>query len=96
MTWAWEQEDVPPNAKYVLIALADNADEDGQSWPGRRYLTRKTGIKKAETISKHLATLRELGKLTVQPQYALENGSRATNLYRLHMAPSKLGGHPPI
>lgn len=44
MTWAWKQQ-LPPTEKYVLIALADHAnDEDFTCWPSLNHLQKKTGL----------------------------------------------------
>ena len=46
MTWAWKQQ-LPPTDKYVLIALADHAnDEDFTCWPSLKHLRIKTGLSK--------------------------------------------------
>lgn len=62
ITWAWEQP-LPPGPKFVLVALADHAGEDGVCWPGTARLGEKTGIANS-TIREHLNRLEKIGCLT--------------------------------
>lgn len=42
-TWAWQQQ-IPPNWKLVLVALADHAHDDGAgAYPSKALLAAKTG-----------------------------------------------------
>lgn len=42
--WAFAQKDLSPTQKLVLVALADNAQDDGKAWPGKGTLVKKTGL----------------------------------------------------
>lgn len=65
MTWAWDQR-VPPNAKLVLMALADHAHDDGtNAWPSVALLARKTGYGERQ-VQRILAELVNTGLIRVQ------------------------------
>lgn len=42
--WAFAQGDLSPTQKLVLLALADNAQDDGKAWPGKKTIVEKTGL----------------------------------------------------
>lgn len=42
LNWAWEA-DLPMPQKFVLVALADMADEKDSCYPGQERLARMTG-----------------------------------------------------
>jgi len=41
--WAFSLE-LPPTSKYVLVAVADHADETGRCWPSPSHIVAKTGL----------------------------------------------------
>lgn len=41
--WAFSLE-LPPTSKYVLVAVADHADEMGRCWPSPSHIVAKTGL----------------------------------------------------
>lgn len=43
MTWPWELE-LPPTPKFVLMALADEADDRGYCFPSHRRIAQKCSI----------------------------------------------------
>lgn len=43
MVWAFEQE-LPCATKFVLVALADAADQDGKCWPSQAAIAKKCGL----------------------------------------------------
>lgn len=45
--WAFAQPDLSPTQKLVLVALADNAQDDGKAWPGKDTIVKKTGLGKS-------------------------------------------------
>ena len=45
--WAFAQPDLSPTQKLVLVALADNAQDDGKAWPGKGTIVKKTGLGKS-------------------------------------------------
>lgn len=87
MAWAWERE-VPSTAKFVLLALADHADNDGTCWPGQRWVAEKTGFGR-QTVNKAISTLEKEGLLTIEHRF--DNLGRPTsNYYNLNL---KQGGN---
>lgn len=45
--WAFGQDGLSPTQKLVLVALADNAQDDGKAWPGKGTIVKKTGLGKS-------------------------------------------------
>ena len=60
--WAWEQQGLITSEKFTLVALADNADEEGVCWPGQRFLSKKTGLSRV-TVRKAITSLEAKGLL---------------------------------
>ena len=85
MAWAYAQQDTKGAEKFVLVTLADAADDDGVCWPGRRFIAERTGISPAQ-VSRHLAKLEAKGLLR-REERVREDGSRASNLYVLPLTP---------
>lgn len=42
--WAFAQSELTPTQKLVLVALADNAQDDGKAWPAKKTILKKTGL----------------------------------------------------
>lgn len=57
--WAWDQH-VPSLAKFVLVRLADHADNDGFCWPGQEGIAEKCSIT-PRTLRRHLSWLEAEG-----------------------------------
>jgi DNA-binding transcriptional ArsR family regulator len=74
MSAVWKL-DLEPTRKFVLLALADRADDEGVCWPGVASLTRKTGLSE-RTVRKCLLVLNETGHLVVQKQPGFTNTYR--------------------
>lgn len=89
---AFRVEGITGTTKLVLIALADNANDDGECWPGKKYLLAKTGIKDESTLRRHFRKLEDAGLLKVERQRR-EDGSQTANRYWLNLAPP-LGSQP--
>jgi len=53
ITWAFDQEIGSSAAKFVLVALSDNADQNGEAWPCIKEIERKTQLER-KTIIKAL------------------------------------------
>ena len=65
MTKVWETN-LPPGEKLVLLALADQAGDDGrQCWPSVETIAHKSG-QGERTVRRALASLEEKGHLTRQ------------------------------
>lgn len=89
MTWAWGQgkpdakEPLTDGEKLTLMALADHADDDGECWPGQKYLAEKCGTTD-RTIRRRLKTLQDKGYITREHRQR-EDGSRTSDLIVLAM-----------
>ena len=79
MTAVWNY-DIPPNFKIVLLAYADNADQDGCNiWPASDTIKKKTGYKERE-VQYITKALREAGLLQEDGK-----GPRGTNRWLIPM-----------
>lgn len=83
--WAWDQ-DIAASVKYVLLALADYADEEGVCFPSQKTLARKCGLSRS-TVNSHLQNLMRLGLITIQHRSS-QRGYRCASLYRLLLTQS--------
>lgn len=61
-SWAWKQP-IPTTRKVVLLALADHADNEGQTWVKIPALIRKTGCSQA-TVYRCITELKTDGYLS--------------------------------
>jgi len=64
MVAVWEHSQASRNALLLLLALSDNADDDGYCWPGIEYLAHKIRMTPQSVINL-TARLEELGELHV-------------------------------
>src|SRR3990167_3409781 len=80
--WAWQVE-IGGVAKFVLVALADHADDKGICWPGARGLAAKCGVTE-RTIRANLKQLAEQGLIEAEERKR-DDGSQASNRYYLNM-----------
>ena len=58
--WAWQQRNLLPSQKLVLLSLADRASEDNTAWPSAQRLHLDTGLNR-KTILAALTALCDLG-----------------------------------
>lgn len=80
MTWAWSVH-LAPAPKLVLMALADEADDNGYCFPGHRRIAHKCSIGE-RTVRRILGNLEKAGYLKVEARYRSDR-SRTSNGYRL-------------
>lgn len=80
MAWAWSQE-IKSGPKFVLIALADRADESGICWPGLNWIHAKTGMS-VGAVSDNINRLKKIKLLKVVNRKR-NDGSKTSNLYSL-------------
>ena len=76
MTMVWDME-LPTTHKIVLLALADNANDEGICWPSITTLEKKTSLHRA-TIIRIISNLEEKSHLSRSSE------SGKTNTYRLN------------
>ena len=58
--WANSQTVGNPIGKWILVILADHADEDGYCWPRQDTIAKRAEVSR-ETVSRHLKMLEEKG-----------------------------------
>lgn len=75
--WAWEQDDLPGNEKFLLVALADGANDHGILWRGQKSLARRVGTND-RTVRENLKRLEERGLIRREPAFR-DDGSRTTD-----------------
>ena len=90
VNWAYEQ-DLPPSPKFLLVTIADKADDDGTTAAGVDFLAYETGIS-TRTVIRHLKQLEEMDLLHKERREYKGFGGRKTNLTILH--PWKDGTKP--
>jgi predicted AAA+ superfamily ATPase len=81
MAWAIKQE-APTKPKFVLLVLANYADERGVAWPSLAVLTRDTKIKRS-TLIECLKKLVDLDLIDKVKRY--KGNLKVSNTYRLKM-----------
>lgn len=88
MSIAWES-DLPPTERFVLLCLADHADDIGRKcYPSVRRLVRRTGFSE-RAVQGALKRLRDRGYLETFPGC----GESGTTLYKINLTPA--GDAPP-
>jgi DNA-binding transcriptional ArsR family regulator len=91
--WAVEQVTGSPMTKAILMALANYANQDGESWYGYAKIAADAEMGES-TVRKHIERLIELGLVQVERRLR-ENGSTQSNRYRLVMdRPGATTEHP--
>jgi hypothetical protein len=85
LKWAFEQEDVPPGPRFVLVALANRANEEGgDCYPSVKWIQRKTGFSDS-TIRGHLDDLEGQYRKLSKKERRREDGGKSSNEYQLHL-----------
>lgn len=82
MNWAWQLR-LKPTIKFVLMALADAADDEGYCWPSVPTLARKTCMDQ-RSVQRILKTLKDNNLIEVQARFR-NDGSPTSNKYWLAM-----------
>ena len=82
MTWAFEQ-DVEPNAKLVLVALANRANhETGACHPGQELIAAECSMS-TRTVRRHLLTLEQRGLISRRARMLSGGRGRTSDKYVL-------------
>jgi hypothetical protein len=82
----WERSRSRNAARLVLLAIADNAHDDGaQAWPSIATIVRKTALGE-RSVQRAITELVKLGELEVKQN----GGPGLCNLYRICMTPANL------
>lgn len=81
-TWAWSLEEVMGSEALVLLALADQANDEGFCWPSQEKLAPKAR-QSVSTLRRSLRSLEKMGLLTTITRSSTRG--RRSNLYLLHI-----------
>lgn len=67
MTAAWDLDGLNSGQKFVLVALCDNASDEGKCWPSVETIAGKCcmGVR---TVQRHITDLADMGFLTIHPR----------------------------
>lgn len=79
--WAWEQQIENGGAKFVLVALAEFADEGALAYPSQATLANMTG-QAERTVRAHLVYLEEKGLIKRTGRWR-PDGTRTSDLFQL-------------
>lgn len=88
MNWAWQLR-LKSAIKFVLMALADAADDEGYCWPSISTIAKKTCMDE-RSVQRILRTLEEQELLVIEARFR-NDGSSKSNGYKL--AINKGGGN---
>ena len=98
MTRVWEFSQAAGTDLLVLLALADNANDEGECWPSIRYVAQKCRID-TRTTQRRIRSLEELGEVVVirGGGKASTAGGTKSNRYRIvvHIPDEEGGGNLP-
>lgn len=76
MTSVWRNSKARRNGLLVMLALADNADDDGVCWPSQRTIARKARLSH-QGVAKLLDRLVAIGELDITRR------PKTSNRYRI-------------
>jgi hypothetical protein len=62
-TWVWENSPASGTELLILLALADQSDDDGLCWPSIAYIARKTRLHE-DTVNRNLRSLIDRGEVS--------------------------------
>lgn len=79
MSVVWKITDLNTTQKMVMLALADNADDDGKCWPSIAHIAKKCSLKE-RAVYGALKSLDEAGYIS------RIHGERKTTVYKLNPA----------
>lgn len=83
ITWAFKQ-DLPTTQKFVLVALADYADEAGECFPSHNKTAERVGASRS-TVRRAIKQLTEQGYLTYVREQR-KDGTFTSNRYSLNLS----------
>jgi DNA-binding transcriptional ArsR family regulator len=87
MALVWENELIAnPTDRFVLLALADRADEDGFCWPSIGQLVQKTKLTD-RAVQQSLKRLRDIGVVKLLRKGGTNGSKRIANRYQIVLVP---------
>lgn len=88
---AWKAQIDNPTRKLVLLSLADQANDEGWTWPAMRTIAQRCGVS-AKTAREHIAALEVQGILKREARQDA-TGRQTSNLFQISI--SELGRRTP-
>lgn len=82
MNWVWQDVRVEGGLKLILLAIADNADDNGVAWPSLQTIASKAEVS-LSTAKRKVKQLETLGLMSVTRRTVGYNNS--SNKYRLNV-----------
>lgn len=82
LAFAWDFVAEGPIQKFVLVALADQAQDCGHLWPSVAAIAERMGIADPRTIRRHITTLVEAGIVKRIENFARQ-GRQTANVYEI-------------
>lgn len=83
LSWAWNLELDSPISKFILIAVAQYADQDGECFPSQITLSKKTGLAE-RAIRGHLAKLEDAGFIKREHRFR-KDGTKTSDFITLNL-----------
>lgn len=84
LKWAWDIDGITSPQKFVLVALADRANNQHECWPAQGGDIRRRTMLSRQTINQSIKQLEKLGLLTSTPRYGKTKG-QMSNIYKLNV-----------
>jgi len=82
MRWAWRQECSSAAEKLVLMALSDNADNDGYCWPGNAKTSERCQMSVA-SVRRHILSLERSGLVKKVKRRRRKDGTLSVWIYQM-------------
>ena len=79
--FVYQDHELSPRAKVVLIYLKDHANKQGTCWPGINTIAAGVSLSRS-TVKRVLRELMQVGLIEKDHRWR-ENGSLTSNLYRI-------------
>ena len=93
MTWAWRQP-LPSTMRFVLLALADAADENGACWPSVSTIAERCAVS-TRTVQRALRDLIKADLVQSDPRHR-GDGSTTSNRYVLRLGGGDTASGAPV
>ena len=91
LNWAFGLN-IKPTEKFILISLADSADDYGYCFPSYKTITKKTNYSRS-TVIRAIEALTDQGLIEKQKRVRT-NGSDTSNIYKLALNIEVADDHP--
>lgn len=78
----FKDENLEPNKKLIMLALGDNANDEGFCYPSLSTIVKKTSLSKP-TVIKHVKELEDIN-LLLSKKRSKETGGRYTTIYIIY------------